>query len=134
MNSFLGICESKCESFMAAVDSFDGAAITAIHNEMFLHGLANRFIVFQKDSIIVQIGWEEEDTGPVKKKSEVVVNKKEARKIRSDFISRRSNELKPLENEIMEREETLKSLHHDLAEASTQGDSSVITKLSKKEL
>jgi len=139
----------SCDSFMAAVDSFPGAAIIVTHNEMFLHGLANRFIVFQKDSVIIhegsyqsfldKIGWEEEEAQQQKKKTESTLNKKEARKLRSDIISRRSKELKPLEtkiesieNEIMEREEKLEKIHNDLAQASAQGESQKITDLSKQ--
>jgi ATP-binding cassette subfamily F protein 3 len=139
----------SCDSFMTAVDSFPGAAIIVTHNEMFLHGLANRFIVFQKDSVIIhegsyqsfldKIGWEEEEIQQVKKKTEAVINKKEARKLRSDINSRKSKELKPLENkiesienEIIEREDKLEKIHNDLAQASADGESQKITDLSKQ--
>ena len=37
----------SCDALLAAIDEFEGAAIIVTHNEMFLHTLANRFIVFQ---------------------------------------------------------------------------------------
>ena len=41
----------SCDALMLAIDSFPGALVMVTHNEMFLHTLANRFIVFQKSGI-----------------------------------------------------------------------------------
>lgn len=63
----------SCDAFLSAIDNFEGAAVIVTHNEMFLHMLANRFIVFQSDgvhlfegtyhSFLEKIGWEEEEAG-----------------------------------------------------------------------
>ena len=60
----------SCDALMAAIDSYPGAIIMVTHNELFLHSLANRFIVFQESGVRVfegsyqyfldKIGWEEE--------------------------------------------------------------------------
>ncbi len=138
-----------CDSFMAAIDSFPGAVVIVTHNEMFLHGLANRFIVFQGDSAMVhegsyqsfldKIGWEEEETARNKKNNGGSVNKKEVRKLRSELVSRRSRELRPLEKRIETLEENivaaedlLDETHRHLAEASSRGDGNAITRLSRE--
>jgi len=42
-----------CDSLLAAIDNFDGTVIMVTHNEMFLHALAQRLIVFQDDELFV---------------------------------------------------------------------------------
>ncbi len=42
-----------CDSFVAALDAFNGAVVLVTHNEMFLHSLATRLVVFKKDCISV---------------------------------------------------------------------------------
>ena len=39
-----------CDALLAAIDNFDGAVIMVTHNEMFLHALADRLIVFDDAS------------------------------------------------------------------------------------
>lgn len=39
------------DALLAALDSFDGAMVMVTHNEMFLHALAERLIVFHHDAI-----------------------------------------------------------------------------------
>lgn len=58
-----------CDSLVAALDAFPGAVVLVTHNEMFLHTLANRLIVFKDNSLSVfegsyaefleKVGWEE---------------------------------------------------------------------------
>jgi energy-coupling factor transporter ATP-binding protein EcfA2 len=38
----------SCDSLLAAIDAFEGAAVIVTHNEMFLHSLATRFVVFDR--------------------------------------------------------------------------------------
>ena len=46
----------SCDALLAAIDSFEGAVIMVTHNEMFLHALAERLIVFQHDNVYVSEG------------------------------------------------------------------------------
>ncbi len=39
----------SCDALVAALDSFEGAVVMVTHNEMFLHALAQRLIVFQDE-------------------------------------------------------------------------------------
>ena len=41
----------SCDALLAAIDSFEGTVIMVTHNEMFLHALAERLVVFQDDGI-----------------------------------------------------------------------------------
>ncbi|MBU0574257.1 MAG: ATP-binding cassette domain-containing protein [Candidatus Margulisbacteria bacterium] len=60
----------SCDSMIAALDEFPGAVIIVTHDEMFLHHLADRLIVFNEDRVFVfegtyqdfldRVGWEEE--------------------------------------------------------------------------
>ncbi|HRZ26332.1 MAG TPA: ATP-binding cassette domain-containing protein [Spirochaetota bacterium] len=142
----------SCDALLAAIDSFEGAAVIVTHNEMFLHSLANRFIVFQGGGVSVfegtyqafleKIGWEEEaasqgESGP--EEPAATVNKKELRKIRAEIMNRRSRELKPLEEKISALESSIMSLEEDLGsanrkiiEASGSGKGSLISELSKE--
>ena len=43
----------SCDALLAAIDSFEGAVVMVTHNEMFLHALADRLIVFQNDRVEV---------------------------------------------------------------------------------
>ncbi len=59
----------SCDSLMAAIDSFSGAAVIVTHNELLLHHFAKRLIVFNAgeaflfegtyQSFLKTIGWEE---------------------------------------------------------------------------
>ena len=143
----------SCDAFMGAVDDFPGAAIIVTHNELFLHALATRFIVFEESGIRVfegsyqdfldRVGWEEErdfrkPRGETESASTDVVNKKDLRKIRAEIQTRRSRELGPIEKKIAETESALdrgeKDIHrleNDLVTASTSGDGNAITALSR---
>jgi ATP-binding cassette subfamily F protein 3 len=143
----------SCDALMAAIDSFPGAVIMVTHNELFLHSLANRFIVFQSTGIIQyegtysgfleKIGWDEEKTegtgyaAEVKKESQFT--KKDIRKLRSDIITRRSKEIRPLEEKISRietaisgKEELLRNKNLELIEASGSGNGRGIENLSKE--
>ncbi|MCL2026188.1 MAG: ATP-binding cassette domain-containing protein, partial [Leptospirales bacterium] len=139
----------SCDSFLSAVDAFDGAVVMVTHNEMFLHSLANRFIVFQNSGPVLfegsyrrfldKIGWEEETgTEPVKKSAAAEqLNKKDTRKKRADIIDRRLRELVPiekniaaLEKQIEELEKQQKLLNDGIIAASSAGESQKIGQLS----
>ncbi|MFH1154563.1 MAG: ABC-F family ATP-binding cassette domain-containing protein [Pseudomonadota bacterium] len=146
-----------CDSLMAALDNFSGAVVLVTHNEMFLHSLANRLIVFKNDIITVFEGTYQEflekegwDDGGVRvvgpSKSTFVVetpapeakkvSKKELRKVRSDIIAERSRLLGPLQKAIdktekaIETSETLLTeLSHQMQEASEAKDGKRIAEL-----
>lgn len=118
----------SCDALLAALDSFEGAVIMVTHNEMFLHALAQRLIVFQHDSAYVfegtyqdfleKEGWEgekEPNTTPVKDARETLENEKQTKKSRrqkrSAIIAERSKFLKPLEEKIKQIEKDI--VHHE---------------------
>jgi ATP-binding cassette subfamily F protein 3 len=143
------------DALLAAVDNFDGTVIMVTHNEMFLHSLAERLIVFQGDSIktfegsyqefLDKWGWQDEISSSPKDRSKsnhtgnrAKQTKKEIRRQRSDIIAQRSKAVKPLqnrisrlENEIENREEELNSLNESMQQASQNQDGPKIEELSQ---
>ncbi len=144
------------DALLAAIDSFDGTVIMVTHNEMFLHSLAERLIVFQSDAIktfegsyqefLDQWGWQDEIKPSPKdrtQKSHMGNNiarpsKKEMRRQRSEVIARRSKAIKPLqnriarlENEIENREIELNHLNESMQQASQKQDGEKIVGLSQ---
>jgi len=145
----------SCDSMLEAIDNFDGAVIMVTHNEMFLHALAQRLIVFQNNGLFVfegtyadfleKGGWED-DNGISKTKSSdqleedapVKINKKELRRRRSEIISERAKLLKPYEqkisqteNKIEANEKELEKLNREMLEASQAQDGKKIAKISR---
>ena len=143
------------DALLAAIDSFDGTVIMVTHNEMFLHSLADRLIVFQSDTIqtfegsyqefLTKEGWQDENqslsknrsrenrTGHIHKRT-----KKEIRRQRSEIIARRSSVVKPLqhcisrlENDIETRETELNHLNESMQRASQNQDGPRIVELSQ---
>ena len=110
------------------------------HNEMFLHALAERLMVFQDDGIrlfegsytsfLKKHGWDEERTekkAPAKTgdnyRTRGKLTKKEARKKRSELVAERGKLLNPLkkhikaENDIENQEKRLKVLNQEMMDA-----------------
>jgi ATP-binding cassette subfamily F protein 3 len=147
------------DSLLAALDAFDGAVILVTHNEMFLHTLATRLIVFEDarqfvyegsyQDFLEDIGWREDeekrDSPPKpedvdKEKDTTGVDKKALRKQKAAIIQEKSRTLKPLqqeidrlENEIGLLEKRYSDLNDSLIAASTAGDGEAIAKLAKEE-
>ncbi|MBN1931737.1 MAG: ATP-binding cassette domain-containing protein [Desulfobacterales bacterium] len=122
-----------CDALLAAVDNFAGTVVMVTHNEMFLHALAQRLIVFQNDRIDVfegsyqrfleKVGWEteaktlksnhknHEDVQPT-----IKFSKKELRRKRSEIIAERAKALNPTEQQITKIENRIevyeKEIHH----------------------
>ncbi len=139
------------DALLAAIDSFDGVVVMVTHNEMFLHALAHRLVVFQHGGIQVfeggyqqfleREGWEDEE--PVRRASaqtveEDRIGKKEFRKLRSAVITERSRVLRPLEegisdaeDRIEEQERSLAALNREMQAASETGDGERIADLSR---
>ena len=143
------------DALLAAIDNFDGAVVMVTHNEMFLHALAERLIVFQNDEIRVyegdyqrfleKVGWQEEK----ERGGELLpregggapnerFGRKEYRRLRSEILVERSKILKPLENKMVDLERSIEGAENDLAimnreiiEASQARESSKIVELSK---
>jgi ATP-binding cassette subfamily F protein 3 len=141
------------DALLAAIDNFEGTVVMVTHNEMFLHALAQRLIVFQEDSIYVfdgsyqrfleEVGWENESEGAARKNSGEKkpyskLNKKELRRKRSEINFERGKAVKPLkqrivkiENNIDLHEKKLNKLNEAMLKASQQQDGSKIAELSR---
>ena len=142
------------DALLAAIDSFDGAVIMVTHNEMFLHALAERLIIFYHDSIEVfeggyqrfldKGGWgDEEETLAAARKAKPErdtadkLDKKELRKRRAEIITERSKVIGPLEKGIEKaehgidaREKKIKELTAAMQEAAHAKDGKRITAIS----
>ena len=145
----------SCDALLAALDCFEGAVVMVTHNEMFLHALARKLIVFQNDRAYVfdgsyqrfleKGGWGDEDTLIQKSRKTVRVEKstdrltkKELRRIRSGIITERGKVLAPLEekicnveNEIELNEKKLKECTAFMQSASQAQDGNLIAELSQ---
>jgi ATP-binding cassette, subfamily F, member 3 len=145
-----------CDALISALDSFQGAVILVTHNEMFLHALADRLIVFQNDSITMfegsyqrfldKVGWQDEDTpkpasdqSPNEDSGGSKFNKKELRRKRSEIVKARAQLLNPIEKEIATVENTIESKEEDLGalnqavmDATTAGNGPRIAEISQQ--
>jgi ATP-binding cassette subfamily F protein 3 len=143
------------DALLAAIDNFDGAVIMVTHNEMFLHALAQRLIIFQNDRIEVfdgsyqrfldNGGWQDENMRAGRDRQRNLnaaaaakKTKKELRRQRSEIISERSRMLKPLQERItrvetqMENEEAeLERLNLSMQKAAQDQDGSRIAEISQ---
>jgi len=142
------------DALLAALDSFEGAVVMVTHNEMFLHALAERLIIFKNGSIEVfeggyqrfleKGGWGDEEVTPLSAKKAKPerdngekLDKKELRKRRAGVITERSRMLGPLEKEISRvenaidaRDKKLKTLHTAMQEATLARDGKRISEIS----
>ncbi len=137
----------SCDSLVIALDNFRGAVLLVTHNEMFLHSLANRLVVFKNNKIelfegtyqefLDKGGWDEDGevanrnkSFHTKVKSQTItnkaatLNKKELRKLRSEIIQERSKAISHIEKTIEKSEKLidkfeveLKELHASMQEA-----------------
>jgi ATP-binding cassette subfamily F protein 3 len=143
----------SCDSLLAAVDAFDGAVVMVTHNEMFLHTLATRFIVFDRGRVrlfdgtyqdfLDQVGWEIDDSLSTKRRdvqeiSVPTMDKKALRQARARIIKERSQVVSPLQKRIDGLESRIVALESEqaaiaaaLQAASEAGDGPAIAELSK---
>jgi len=127
------------DALLAATDNFDGAVVMVTHNEMFLHALAERLLVFQGDGILVyegdyqrfleKVGWQDERDSSAprrleEKPAKEAASQKDRRKIRSTWLAEKSRVLKPLEKKIAAaeaaigvKEAALNELNKSIAES-----------------
>jgi len=142
----------SCDALLEAIDSFDGTVIMVTHNELFLHALAERLIVFNHNGVSMfeggyqrfldKNGWEDEvsETAQLPESPSMDrLSSKQLRKLRSEIITRRSKSLKPMETRLsaiekdIEHHEALIADSSDAMMAATQGnDGPRIVKLSQK--
>ncbi len=149
----------SCDSLMDAVDDFDGTVVMVTHNEMFLHAVATRLVVFRNGGVelfegtyaefLEKVGWGDDSDGEVSETlamdsqkaspSKKPVGKKESRQLRSAIISRRNKETAPLRKKIEAVEEAIDAseqeitrINEDLIAVMQSGDGAAITALSKE--
>jgi ATP-binding cassette subfamily F protein 3 len=142
----------SCDALLEAIDSFDGTVIMVTHNELFLHALAERLIVFGQNGVTMfdggyqrfldKNGWEDEapDTARLPESPAMDrLSSKQIRKLRSEIITRRSKSLKPMETRLSAIEKDIE--HHEarIAESSDammaatqENDGPKIVKLSQE--
>ena len=121
----------SCDALLAAIDVFEGTVIMVTHNEMFLHSLAERLVVFQNDHIEIfdgnyqefleKDGWHDKNPPPLthatqRPHTEAIarLSKKEMRRKRSEIIARRSKLTRPLEKHIREVEDKIETHENEL--------------------
>jgi ATP-binding cassette subfamily F protein 3 len=117
----------SCDAMLSALDAFPGTLVMVTHNEMFLHALARKLVVFQDDGASVfwggyqdfldKGGWTSESGGAGAKKvgpSRVAsapaakgTDRKELKRQRSHWVAERARALKPLERRIAAAEKTI---------------------------
>ena len=141
------------DALLEALDSFGGTLVLVTHNEMFLHALAERLIVFHEDRIEVfdgsyqefreKGGWQDEkppsrqETAPEAPEAQRAT-RKEMRKRRSEIIAGRSRALKPLEQVMARLEREIEAvdvriarLQREMQAASENRDGAKIAEISQ---
>ncbi len=130
----------SCDSLLAAIDAFEGSAVIVTHNEMFLHSLATKFIVFDRGRVRVfdgsyqdfldTVGWEMDEAyskgsssdklaptptlaQPAPPAAAPPTERKGDRKARAKLVQERSRVLGPLEKKVAELEKRIASLERD---------------------
>jgi len=136
----------SCDSLVTALDNFDGAVILVTHNEMFLHALANRLLVFKNDTITLfegsyaefleKDGWDDEEQGSQECSdnglNESKLSKKEMRKIRSEIIALRSQKVAPLKKKVQALEDEIEGHESELLKLNAMIQEAVDLKDGKK--
>ena len=113
------------DSFLIALDNFEGAVVLITHNEMFLNTLANRLIVFNNDKVYIfegsysdfleKEGWaEEENVVEMPNNHADKVSKKAMRQKRSQILAERSKKTKPIQTKIDQTENLISELENDI--------------------
>jgi ATP-binding cassette subfamily F protein 3 len=114
----------SCDALLSALDAFEGTLVLVTHNEMFLHALAERLIVFRESGVelfdgsyqefLDKGGWQDEkQAAPVEAEAagapaeNLKAMRKELRRRRSEIGARRTRALKPLEEEMKRLERAI---------------------------
>jgi ATP-binding cassette, subfamily F, member 3 len=145
----------SCESLLEAIEEFPGSVMMVTHNELYLHRLATRLIVFDRGKAVMfegtyqdfldKVGWENEEEdqiavrGPRSAAKIKPDNKKDLKNKKAQLVQEKSQVLRPLEQEMKKLETTIavleKELHEcteSLIQASTAGNGAAIAGLSKQ--
>ena len=145
------------DALLEALDAYEGAVVMVTHNEMFLHALANRLVVFDRGRVIVfegsyqdfldRIGWETDETDDAANASDEKVaetvstgrDRQDVKKARARLLQERSKVMRPLEAEIQRLETAIVELEAEqgavneaLIAASTSGDGAAIAPLARR--
>jgi len=107
-----------CDAFVGALNYFEGAVILVTHNELFLHALANRLVIFKKEGISIfegsyqefldKEGWEDEEkVVAIQKSQSSTLSKKELRQKKSEIVASRSKVINPIQKKISRIEDTI---------------------------
>jgi ATP-binding cassette subfamily F protein 3 len=130
----------SCDSLLAAIDAFEGAAVIVTHNEMFLHSLATHFIVFDRGRVRVfngsyqdfleTVGWENDEklgasvkiapaptkTAVAQPAASAAPERKPSRQARAKLVQERSRVLGPLEKRVADLETHIEKLEREREE------------------
>ncbi len=147
------------DALLEAIDAFDGAVVMVTHNEMFLHALADRLVVFDNDDVVVyeggyqrfldKVGWRDElmqgslaAAPPPRLEAAGERPKgtpKELRRLRSEIVAGRSRVLRPLETRMAAIEKDvethdagLRRLNGELVKASEGRQGAKVVEISKE--
>lgn len=125
----------SCDSLIAALDDFEGAQVIVTHNELFLHHLVNRLIVFKDDKVSLfdgsyqdfldKVGWEEEPA-PKKNKEQ---KKPAPQKSNNHKQTQLLKQIGDIEKAIQELEKKQHELSHTLTTAINQSNTTQIKTL-----
>ena len=140
------------EALIDSIDEFEGGVLMVTHNEHILAEVANKLIVFQNgkaqffdgtyDEFLERVGWEDEKAA-LKADLEVEipeakVKREDLKKLRVEFIARRSKVLNPLKNTVEKLEKRIVALEEEstrtteaLVKASEEQNASAIAAHSK---
>lgn len=145
----------SADALLSAIDNFDGAVVMVTHNEMFLHAIAERLVVFQAGGIDVfdgtyqrfleDVGWREDEDvsrhcpASADRQNGPEISRKEFRRLRSEILAEKGSVLKPLEkkienteDDIVQWEARLGELNRKMQEASSNGGGGKIAELSRQ--
>jgi ATP-binding cassette subfamily F protein 3 len=144
------------DALLAALDGYEGSVVMVTHNEMFLHALANRLVIFDRGGATVfegtyrdfldRIGWESDEPdqasmaeGVEKEPPPARRERQDVKKARALLLQERSRVLRPLEADLRALESAIMALEAEqnanneaLVEASTTGDAPAIARLAKR--
>jgi ATP-binding cassette subfamily F protein 3 len=140
----------SCDTLMEAIDEFEGSMVMVTHNELFLHRLATKLIIFDRGRITLfngcyadfleTIGWSDEGLEAKRSSSAGAPDAaKELKRRKAELINERSRAVKPVEAEMKALEAAIKSredeMHRNmelLVEASSNGEGEKIAALAKR--
>ena len=141
--------QESTDAFLEALDAFEGAVVIVTHVERVLSSLATRLVVFDEGKtelfeggygdFLERVGWQAERAGelPRSRKKEPPENRRDERRRRAEFVSRRAKELGELrgaisdvESEIMLLEDKAARDDVSVVEASIRNDGNAIREAS----